>query len=243
VLEVKGDWRLKDRNDKPITAGDILPAEGIVWQIGDSHDESAVVVSLCTGEVKTYRETTFKLPTRGDSLLVNRLWSLASRSYHGDLVSVQSRGGHAKGALRDDAVRFQDGELNLAPVFEAMPPGKYRVRLEPIQDSTEHDAAPVVVPEVYEWSPSTQPTLKVASPLRGAYELQAVQVDAANPEAASLVVICTRTECDRLAKDLQAARELVSSWGAATSPEVNRRFLQATLASLATDIVPSHPSK
>jgi hypothetical protein len=243
VLEVKGDWRLQDRNDTPITAGDILPAEGIVSRIGDSHDGSAVMVSLCTGEVKTYRDTPFKLPKRVDSALVNRLWSLASRRYHGDLVSVQSRGGQAKGTLRDDAVRLQNGELDLAPVFEAMPPGKYRLRLEPIPDSTEHDATPVIVSELYEWSPSTQPTLKVASPLRGAYELQAVQVDTASPEAASLVVICTRSECDRLAKDLRAARELVSSWGQATSPEVKRRFLQATLASLATEIEPSHPEK
>jgi hypothetical protein len=243
VLEVKGDWRLKGRDDTPIAAGDSLPAEGILTRLAGSDRESEVVVSLCTGKVMTYRETPSQLDSRVDPAHVNRFWSLANKRYHGDLVSAQSRGGHDQNKLRDSVVRLQDGELHLAAVFEEMPPGIYRLRLEPIQDLTAENAAPVIPLDVYEWSPSTPSTLKVESSPHGAYELYAVEVDTANSEAAALVVICAPREFDKIANELQAARELVSSWEEVTSPAVNRRFLQATLASLAAEIMLSHPSK
>lgn len=243
VLEVKGDWRLKGHDDTPIVAGDILPAQGILMRVAGSNDDGEVVVSLCTGKVETYRKSPSQLEKRLDDQQVNPLWTLAGKRYHSDLISAQSRGDKDENNLRDDVVLLQNENLHLASVFEKMPPGAYRLRLEPIQDLTEENATSVILLDVYEWSPSSKPSLKVEPNLRGAYELYAVAVDTANPEAASLAVICAPGEYDQLGKDFQAARELVSSWGEVTSPSVNRRFLQATLASLAAGIVPSNPSK
>ena len=85
--------------------------------------------------------------------------------------------------------------------------------------------------------------MKVAIPLRGAYVLYAYRQQTSGPEVSSLVVIASPDECKQIDNDFKAARELVTSWGDNAPPAVKIRFLQATLASLAAELLLNSPSK
>ena len=247
VLEVKGDWLLKGLEQQgPIKLGDNLPAGAVVSRTANSPADSMILVSQCTGELLKIAESPFPLPKRVDSGPFNRVWLLVSKRYHSELISAQSRGSEESQKLRDAVVRFQDGELHLASVFEAMPPALYRLRLEPIQGLVGAEATKPIRLDSYEWSPSARPTLKVEALPPGAYELHASEIDSSNPETTGLsvlVVICPPPRYDQIAKDFHAAGELVASWGEASSPDVTRRFLQTTLAALADEELLSGPPK
>ena len=246
VLEVKGDWLLKGlERQVPIKLGDSLPAGAAVSRAANSPKDSKILVSLCTGELLTITEDR-ELPKRVDTGPVNRVWLLVSKRYHSELISAQSRGSEESQKLRDAVVRFQDGELHLASVFEAMPPALYRLRLEPIQGLVGVEATKPIRLNSYEWSATARTTLKAEALPPGAYELHVSKIDSSNPETTGLmvlVVICSPPRYDQIARDFLAAGELVASWGEVSSPDVTRRFLQTTLAALADEELLSSPTK
>ena len=249
VVEVKeGEWLLNGPESQvPINLGDSLPTGGVVSRAANSPKESQMLVSLCTGKLLEIKDSPFDLPKRVDpNTRVERILSLVRPRYHNELISAQSRGSEGSQNLRDAVVRLQDGELHLAPIFEAMPAARYHLRLEPIQDLVAAGAIEAIRLNSYDWSPSARPTLKAKALPPGAYELHASEDDSSNPETTGLtvlVVICSPPRYDQIAKDFHAAGELVASWGESSSRDVTRRFLQATLAALAAEELLSGPSK
>jgi hypothetical protein len=242
VLDVVGDWRLKGREGTAIHAGDSLPATGVVTRSSDAPSNRLLVVSFCTGAVKAYTEAPIQLPARVDDAQPNRFWTLASRRYHEDLVSVQSRDGE-QSRLRDAVVRCAGDQLQLAPAFGGMPAGQYRLRLEPVRDLAPEGTADSIPLDAYDWSPSTEPVVAASTPLRGVYVLFALNDTAPSREESALIMVCSPVEFDQVAQDIAGAGRLIASWGNVASPEASRRFLQATMAGLAAESLPSSSTK
>jgi len=243
VLDVQGAWKVEGPDHIVWKAGDSVPARGIVVQLDKSAGAGKVLISLRTGEVITIDAEHNDLGKIATSENTNRVWSLASKRYHSELVSAQSRGGDDKRQLHEVLLRQKDSGLELAPAFEGLPPGLYRLRLEPIQGLVAGDVTDPIPLESYDWSPSSRAAVKVAIPLRGAYVLYAYRHQTSGPEVSAIVVIASPDECNQLDNDLKAAKELVTRWGDNAPPAVKTRFLQATLASLAAELLQNSPSK
>ena len=241
VLDVQGTWKVEGPDHIVWKAGDSVPARGIVVQLDKSAGK--VLISLRTGEVKTIDAEHNDLGKIATSENTNRVWSLASKRYHSELVSAQSRGRDDQRQLHEVSLRQMDSGLELAPAFEGLPPGLYRLRLEPIQGLVAGDVTDPIPLESYDWSPSSRAAMKVAIPLRGAYVLYAYRHQTSGPEVSAIVVIASPDECNQIDNDLKAARELVASWGNNAPAAVKNRFLQATLASLAAELLQNSPSK
>ncbi len=243
VLEVQGTWKVEGPGHIVLKAGDSVPAQGIVVQLDKSAGAGKVLISLRTGEVKTIDADHNDLGKIATSENTNRIWSLASKRYHSELVSAQSRGGDDPVQLHEVLLRLTEGGLELAPAFEGLPPGLYQLRLEPISGLVAGTATDPIPLESYDYSPSSPALLKVAFPLRGAYVLYAYRVETSGPEASAVVVIASPDECKQMDNDFKSARELVASWGNNAPAAVKTRFLQATLASLAAELLQNSPSK
>jgi hypothetical protein len=243
VLEVQGTWKVEGPGHIVLKAGDSVPAQGIVVQLDKPAGAGMVLVSLRTGEVKTIDAGHNDLGKIATSQNTKRAWSLASKRYHSELVSAQSRGGDDQRQLHEVLLSQKGSELDLAPAFEGLAPGLYRLRLEPIQGLVAGDVTDPIPLETYDWSPSSPAAMKVAIPLRGAYVLYAYRHQTSGPEASAVVVIASPDECKQMDNDFKAARELVTSWGNNAPEAVKVRFLQATLASLAAELLQNSLSK
>jgi len=246
VLEVTGTWEAVAAEPWRIRDGDqlfpgtrIRPAASVAASPTDS-----ITICLYDGQTKVYRDAV-TLPKKRDPSKWNLMWSAVFGHYRHGYASAISRG---EDGLLDGVLGLSGETVDLAPMFEDVVDGSYRVELRKAEKRESSSAqainwtfaqAPLGSVSVA-WSFKQPPRINTGSLKPGLYE--ATLFEKRNPDvektvgAPAWILVCGSPEATGNAKAYAEAVQLTESWNAngedKVSPSAKRAFLRAYLVSL-----------
>lgn len=135
--------------------------------------------------------------------------------------------------LHEAVVKFEEGAVDLAPVFQVAPPGKYLVRFRPVEDGGTVKN-PVAEPVAYEWQPGKTKPLAVPGLEPGLWRISLLHPDDERPLGVDAWTLVSAAEA--FAPRTGAFREVAevaAAWGEKVSAAEVRSFLRTALDALA----------
>jgi hypothetical protein len=226
VLDIVGTWQLED-GDKKISAGDTLPAGGVIVPKPRS-PKSRIVVCLFTGEAKTYSNRG-TLPERPGTSVASRMLRSISGHYHGGIVHAISRGED----LHEAVLPLAKGQLELSALLRGLPAGRFLLEFSPPGDEPPKDERSTLT---VNWRPASKQQVDAQEVGPGLHRVRLFNGRTRQPTGAeALVLVAAGGQFAAARKAFDDVAGVTRSW----DPEVQKLAavgtLRATLESLAAD--------
>jgi hypothetical protein len=144
------------------------------------------------------------------------------------IVAAVRGGGSLR--LQEAVVKLEDGKVDLAPVFDAAPPGSYLARFELIEREEEGGDDASQEPQEIVWKADRQPLLTSPGLRTGLWRVSLLGRRDQRPlRTDAWVLICSPVDYAQAAESFERATELTRSWGEKVNVGEVRSFLRASL--------------
>jgi hypothetical protein len=244
VLEIEGKWFVESNPREYLTLGQRLRAGERIRILSPAANDQIVIVGTngevvieqhCVNRGDCGRRLIVPSPADTEPSVFDIILQTAMRLIKGkpDRYSVHGVRG-VDNDLKEGVCRFDEGWVDLRPVFQGMPKGLYYLKLRDLQPGASKTA---VGPLQFDWDPQGVSALRANGLTPGIYEIRLLARTSDQYEPTSLTVwtlISTAPEFDRTNDSFRQAVSLTNKWRKTITDETKREVLRAYLDNLAT---------